>query len=99
RARAVVDQRVPAGIDALQENLGEDPLDQLPLGRKIAVEQRLGDAEALGELPRLSAETHLGEIPDGARQDLLLAVGGGEAAAAARCRGSLLRCRRGASLG
>jgi len=93
-----VDQLIPAGIDALQEYLGEDALDEVLLGREISVEQRLGDAEPLSQLPRLPVETDLGEIADGARQDLLLAIGGGKPAAAARLRRLEFRRGRAAAL-
>jgi hypothetical protein len=65
-------------VDALQEHFLEDALDQLLLGRKIAIEQGLGDAETLRQLARLAGEADLGEEADGFGENLLLAIGRGE---------------------
>src|SRR6185437_10091504 len=69
----------PLRIDAREEHLLEHPLDQILLGREIPVEQRLRDVEALRQLARVAGEADFGEEAHRLGQDLLLAVGRGEA--------------------
>jgi hypothetical protein len=60
-------------IDSLQEELVENPLDQVLLGWEIAVEQRLRDAEPMRQLARLPGEAEFGKEAYRLGDDLLLA--------------------------
>jgi hypothetical protein len=78
RHRAVLQQGIHSGFQRPGEHRLVHALDQRLLVVEVAVQQRLGDAQPLGQLARLAGEAGLGEIGDGAVEDLPLAVGGGQ---------------------
>jgi hypothetical protein len=65
---------------AVEIDAREDGLEQVRLAAEILVEQRLGDAGALGEVAGGAGEADLGEIADGRVDDLLAPRLGREAA-------------------
>jgi hypothetical protein len=73
-------------VDAREEHFLEDALDQVLLGREVAIEQRLRYMKPLGQLPRMPAEPDFGEKAYGLGDDLPLAVGGSEALAGLAAR-------------
>ena len=74
-------QFAPVGIDALEIDLLEHALDQVLLGREVAIEQGLGDAEPLGKFASLAGEADLREEAHRRVEDLLFPLRSGKAPA------------------
>jgi len=75
----VVEQFFPLRIPAVEVDLLVDAVDQRFLVRKVAIQERLGDAQPLREFPGAAAEAGLAEKRDRPSSDGSLAFIGGKA--------------------
>jgi len=95
--QARVDQDlVPSLVPQAEIDDLVDLLDQSLLGGKVAVDDRLGQADELGEIPRASIEAELRKELGGLQHDLPAPLLGRQAFQAVFCRcclGSALGCR------
>src|SRR5579872_2214989 len=78
RARAVVEDLLPVRIPPVEIDFLIDAIDQRLFARKIPIEERLRDAEALRKLAGLPVEAELAKETDGFARDQPLALVGGE---------------------
>lgn len=79
--RLVVEQLFPPTLPAGGEQVGVDTLDQGLLRREIVVQQRMGDAQFLGQIAQLPVQPLLGEEAHSTFDDESLALGRREATA------------------
>ena len=74
RKRAVFQSGGPFVFPAPQIDLLIDPVDQIVLGREVAEQKRLRNAQPARQLPRLAIEPDFGEVTDRAVDDLAFAL-------------------------